>query len=71
MVDAADVDVVHVEQQLAATPPDQFADELPFAHLVVCAVADVAGDVLEHQWPAEHLLHLLHTRHEVPQAASV
>ena len=52
VIDAADVHVVDVEQQVAVGALGDFAQEFPFGH-VVGGEADVAGDVLQHQPAAE------------------
>mmetsp|Transcript_3256 Transcript_3256/g.5874 ORF Transcript_3256/g.5874 Transcript_3256/m.5874 type:complete len:277 (+) Transcript_3256:233-1063(+) len=57
MVAARDIDVVDVQQQLGAGGLQQLGDELPLAHLVG-REAYIAGHVLQHQRPAEQVLHL-------------
>ena len=65
VIDAADVHVVDVEQQPAIGALGDLAQEFPFGHLVG-GEADVAGDVLQHQPAAEHVLHGVHAADDVP-----
>ena len=62
VIDAADVDVVDVEQDGAVGALRNFAQELPFAHLGRL-IGEVAGDVFQQDLPAEGVLHLTDPRH--------
>ena len=56
-------DVVHVEQQAAAAPPDELAQELGFAQRRL-RETQVAGRVLDRYLPAQRLLQALHVAHD-------
>src|SRR5712664_480161 len=64
VVARAHVDVVHVEEEAAVGLPRDPGQELPFGH-GGRGVFDVAGDVLEEDLTAEHILDLPHARDHV------
>ena len=66
VVDAADIDVVHIEQQMAIGAAHQLRNEFPFAQFV-CRVSDIARYVFEQNPAAEKILHLLHAIRQMPQ----
>src|SRR6202158_4177258 len=56
VIDRVDVDIVDVEEQLAAGPAGNGGDEFPFAHRVVLE-ANVGGDILDQERACERALH--------------
>ena len=63
VVDRVDVDIVHIQQQLAVALRQHRADELRLAHVAVRL--GVVGSILQHQWLAHDVLHLPHPRGHV------
>src|SRR5207237_10140796 len=64
VVAGADIDVVDVEQDAAVGALGDPGEEFPLGHRRATE-GDVAGDVFEHDLPAQHLLDLLHAAHHV------
>src|SRR6202171_4273372 len=56
VMDRIDVDIVDVEEQLAAGPARNGGDEFPFAHRVVLE-ANVGGDILDQERASARALH--------------
>ena len=59
VIDAADIDIVNVEQDIAVGARGNLAQEFPLAHLVGVK-AEIAGDILQEDLPAQGILHLTH-----------
>ena len=63
VIDAADVDIVDVEQDGAIRALRDLAQEFPFAHLGGVE-GQIARDVLQQDLPPEGVLHLTDSRHD-------
>lgn len=70
VVTRADIYVVHVQQQLAPGEMGQAIEEFPLGELISLG-AHIAGDVFQHQWALQYILHLAHAASHVVRLSSV